>query len=806
MTQRKVNNMLRKNFSMALMFIILSMTVILTSCNKNKTDDPGQTSDTSAAASETSGTSESFEAVPLKATPAYNFEYVIRNGEIELKKYKGLDTTVVIPDNIERCPVVGYSKGILTDTDVTEITFPPTITSITEISNAESLETINISSAAEKFASRSFSTCPNLKNINAEKGDRFMSIDGILYSADGRTLIYCPPGKTGEIVVPDGTEVIGEDAFFQSKLTKVTLSQGLECIEKNAFLNSSLTSITIPSSLTDIGDCAFMSTPLKSITLNDGLKTIGKMAFAHTDIEDISLPDSIESCGLIFGDDKYKKISAPLSAMYSAEMSWLYDYVSASYRGATAIDIMLRQAGDLEEDWYIGRIFIDLDGDGVPEMAKVSKSGYVSWCFFDSGENSWYYITEEIDSGSDSRYQLLNTVNIQNIIDEYGHEDKNYEIVMEDFSGTSSWRGVQVTEFPYSVKWFPDGMSITADGKDILNGETVDGITYKGGKLILDGLDIDGDVYISGIDKLEIILSGDSDISKLKFIGTDLTIKGDGTLSAESIIPKESHHLYDTKRITICENARIVSKVDYENITKLNESIKFTDISVKDNGYLETPSISGDSLNLSGNACVRTMHCSYLDRIALKGNSIMEVSGRYDKYPKLEITYELECCLKCTPQISVSGSSRLSVDCDTVTGIDCYGHLDSKVTVSDNGILEISGSSLYGLSLDIGTLGSLTMNGNALVTINGFDNALMAHRIEINGGTLDIHSNNIAVLVNYASNDDPGLFINGDIVSQSSEWVSSQPDPNITYELALSSAETGDILKDFSITVKEKTK
>ena len=57
MTQRKVNNMLRKNFSMALMFIILSMTVVLTSCNKNKTDDPGQTSDTSAAFSETSGTS-----------------------------------------------------------------------------------------------------------------------------------------------------------------------------------------------------------------------------------------------------------------------------------------------------------------------------------------------------------------------------------------------------------------------------------------------------------------------------------------------------------------------------------------------------------------------------------------------------------------------------------------------------------------------------------------------------------------------------------------------------------------------------
>lgn len=680
--------------------------------------------------------------------------------------------------------------------------------------------------------------------------------DDVIYSADGKILISFPADRTGIFTVPDGTEIIGERAFFQSGITSIILPSSLRSIEKSAFLKSSLIDITIPPGVTDIGDYAFMSSALKSITLNEGLKNMGTMVLANTAVTKISLPDSIESCGLIFGDDMGKKIYAPLSAMYSEGMSQLYSQENVSCRGETDFDILLRRTGELDYKRYNGRIFIDIDGDNFPEMAEVNKYGWVSWYEFDTENIRWYYIIDtpadtdlhiyydsgndiclfifparqdadeyydlgyregkflvggyspdfynEVISGSNERYRYLNTVNVQSIIDEYGDNDKMYEIVMSDLTGTSSWRGVSVTEFPCSVKWFPDSLEIKADGRDVLNGEAAEGITYKDRTLFLDGLNIDGDIYISGLDKLDIFLSGDNDISDLKFMGTSLTIKGDGTLSAENILPKDYHRSHVPKWITICENARIIGKDEPEKSTSLNRTVRFTDITVKDNGYLETPSISGDCLTLSGNACVKTIHCEKFDDITLTGSSVMEVVSDYKKYPALKITYELHHSMYGTPQISVSGSSRLSVVCGTSFGIDCYGRTDSKVTVSDNGILEISGTSSYGLTLGTGIPGALTMNGNALVSISGSDHALTAHKIEISGGTLDIRSNEIAAYINFAASSETGLFINGDVVSQSSDWVLSQFEPGITYKLAVSSAETEEILKDFSITVKEK--
>ena len=680
--------------------------------------------------------------------------------------------------------------------------------------------------------------------------------DDVVYSEDGKTLISFPADRTGIFTVPDGTEIIGERAFFQSGITSIILPSSLRSIEKSAFLKSSLTDITIPPGVTDIGDYAFMSSALKSVTLNEGLKTMGEMVLANTAVTKISLPDSIESCGLIFGDDMGKKIYAPLSAMYSEGMSPLYRQENVSYQGETDFDILLRRTDELDYERYNGRIFIDIDGDNFPEMAEVNKYGWVSWYEFDTENIRWYYIIDtpadadihiyydsgndiclfifparqdadeyydlgyregkflvggyspdfynEVISGSNERYRYLNTVNVQNIIDEYGDNDKMYEIVMSDLTGTSSWRGVPVTEFPFSVKWFPEGMEIKANGRDVLNGKAPEGITYKDRTLFLDDLNIDGDIYISGLDKLDIVLTGDNNIKDLRFIGTDLTIKGDGALYTENIYPK-TYHDYYFKTITICENARIIGKDDPERSTSLNRTVRFNKINIRDNGYLECPMLKGYDLSLSGSACVRTMHCEKFDDITLTGNSVMEVVSDYKKYPALKITYELRHCMYGTPQISVSGSSRLSVVSGTSFGIDCYGRTDSKVTVSDNGILEISGTSSSGLSLGTGIPGALTMNGNALVSISGSDHALTAHKIEINGGTLDIRSNEIAAYINFAASSETGLFINGDVVSQSSDWILSQFEPGITYKLAVSSAETEEILKDLSITVKEKT-
>lgn len=42
--------------------------------------------------------------------------------------------------------------------------------------------------------------------------------DGILYSKDGRTLIKCPMGRTGNVVIQPGTEIIKNFAFKKTGL------------------------------------------------------------------------------------------------------------------------------------------------------------------------------------------------------------------------------------------------------------------------------------------------------------------------------------------------------------------------------------------------------------------------------------------------------------------------------------------------------------------------------------------------------------------------------------------------------------
>lgn len=46
----------------------------------------------------------------------------------------------------------------------------------------------------------------------------FCTIDGILYSADKKTLKRCPKGRTGEVIIPNGVKEIEYGAFRNCKI------------------------------------------------------------------------------------------------------------------------------------------------------------------------------------------------------------------------------------------------------------------------------------------------------------------------------------------------------------------------------------------------------------------------------------------------------------------------------------------------------------------------------------------------------------------------------------------------------------
>ena len=105
----------------------------------------------------------------------------------------------------------------------------------------------------------------------------------------------------GEIVIPEGTEKIGEYAFYNcSGLTSITIPDSVTSIGYRAFYNcSGLTSITIPDSVTSIGDYAFYNcSGLTKMAIPDGVTSIGDYAFCNcSGLTSITIPDSVTSIG-----------------------------------------------------------------------------------------------------------------------------------------------------------------------------------------------------------------------------------------------------------------------------------------------------------------------------------------------------------------------------------------------------------------------------------------------------------------------------------------------------------------------------
>ncbi|MBR2229529.1 MAG: leucine-rich repeat protein [Prevotella sp.] len=165
-----------------------------------------------------------------------------------------------------------------------------------------------------------------------------VEIDGIYYNLDSKTKkaeVTKKPNNwtySGSVVIPstvtyDGTQYsvtsIGEDAFYRSSVTSITIPNSVTSIGKDAFIYSKkMTSITIPNSVKTIGDGAFTTcegltsiiipssvtsigngafnkcSGLTSVTLYTGLTSIGDMAFYEcSSLTSVTIPASVTSIG-----------------------------------------------------------------------------------------------------------------------------------------------------------------------------------------------------------------------------------------------------------------------------------------------------------------------------------------------------------------------------------------------------------------------------------------------------------------------------------------------------------------------------
>lgn len=105
------------------------------------------------------------------------------------------------------------------------------------------MRSITIPASVDRIADGAFSSCESLTEITVDPGNAvYTAANGLLMTADGRTLLACAGGCI-DVIIPDGVTEICGSAFVNNSFTG----------------NSSLHSVTAPASVRHIGAGAFSS-------------------------------------------------------------------------------------------------------------------------------------------------------------------------------------------------------------------------------------------------------------------------------------------------------------------------------------------------------------------------------------------------------------------------------------------------------------------------------------------------------------------------------------------------------------------
>lgn len=294
-----------------------------------------------------------------QAAPAEDFSYTTNaNHQITITEYIGQSSTVIIPSQIDGCPVRTIAKGAFMDNQyLTEVTVPDSVTTIQgqAFKDCISLKKVRLSDNLRKIVVATFNGCIGLKEINipdqvSELKDKTfqdspletlhigkglasinteafyqgeykfdgrlasirtiwnVSIDpanpylraegSCIFSADGRELLAAL-SALNSYAVPEGVEIISTGAFAGLlSLTDVTLPASLKEIGPRAFAETSLRSVSFGENLKKIGDYAFYyCQKLTSVIFAEGLQEIGRHAFYDCPIASVRLPASLQRLG-----------------------------------------------------------------------------------------------------------------------------------------------------------------------------------------------------------------------------------------------------------------------------------------------------------------------------------------------------------------------------------------------------------------------------------------------------------------------------------------------------------------------------
>ncbi len=277
--------------------------------------------------------------------------YSVDGGKVTVTHYEGEDEEVSVPSEIGGMPVTTIGEGaFMYSPTVKKITVPASVTTI---------------------HSSAFVGCVALTEISVSADSKnFTSKDGALYSRDGKYLISCPAGKTGEFKAPDGVTEISPDAFKMCiGITKITVSKNVDTIHAEAFLNcEKLTSFGVSGSSTyTVKDGVLYTRDMSALvrfptaktgayTIPDGVALIKEGAFdGCAEITEITLSKtmSVIENGALSGASSLAHIECPSeNTAFSSDNGVVYDknktsiiVCPAGYKGVFNIPTGVKTVG-----------------------------------------------------------------------------------------------------------------------------------------------------------------------------------------------------------------------------------------------------------------------------------------------------------------------------------------------------------------------------------------------------------------------------------------------------------------------------
>ncbi len=219
-------------------------------------------------------------------------------------------TEAVVPEKIGGRRVTKIGAAAFSDcASLTEIKLPQGVREIgsNAFAGCSALTTITLPASLETLRA-AFDGCLALAEIAVAPGNKnYRSVDGVLFSVDGRALICYPLGKTAtEYAIPDGTERVASSAFRDcSALRAITFPASVRELGGETFYGCvALRSVALPDGLATIPSSAFLGgSALGEINLPKGLKSIAPHAFIGCEsLTTLALPDGLE----LIGDDAFE--------------------------------------------------------------------------------------------------------------------------------------------------------------------------------------------------------------------------------------------------------------------------------------------------------------------------------------------------------------------------------------------------------------------------------------------------------------------------------------------------------------------